>query len=189
MQDSPPRNAPLAHLESLLAGGTGLTPLDRLIGRRLGLQCFCTLLRALPVAGCNLTRRLAPVLAPYLSTDYSALMAEEEEGLLPHLERRLLVGDDLDAVVNQLSDEHRQDREQARQLAIRCLDFANGTDDDWLGLCDILAQFAERQRRHLTWEDATILPMARDRLSAEDQTQWEAEMDQRYRLVMRRSPT
>lgn len=168
---------------ALTAADSDLSPLDKLIARRLNLLAFCAILRALPAAGPTLTRALAPAFSAFLSRDCVSLITEEEEGLLPHLGRRLLLGDDLDEVIRQLSDEHRQDREEAKLLAAQCLDFAAGTEDDWPDLCEALAHFAERQRRHLVWEDATILPVARDRLSADDLTQWDTEMERRYRLV------
>ena len=36
---------------------------------------------------------------------------------------------------------------------------------------------------HLIWEDATILPVARERLLPDDLERWNAEMTQRYQLV------
>lgn len=174
----------LLQIETALhAGGTDLSALDILVGRRLNLIGFCAMLKSLPAGGPGLTRRLAPALAAYLTCDFPALIAEEEEGLLRFLNRRLLLGDDLDDVIRQLSDEHRQDCEQARGLAARCRDFAAGTDQDWPDLCEALADFAERQFRHLRWEDATLLPVARERLSAGDLDLWRAEMDRRHHFT------
>ncbi len=174
----------MLQIEMALAGaGAELSALDRLAGRRLNLLAFCAILKALPQAGPALTRALAPSFAAYLSRDFLALVSEEEEGLLRYLERRLLLGDDLDDMIRQLSDEHRQDRQEARQLAASCREFASGTDADWSDLCDALAGFAERQRRHLVWEDATILPVARERLTGDDLSAWAKEMERRYRFI------
>ena len=162
--------------QALVAPGPTLSPLARLIGKRVNLFAFCAILRALPAIDPMMARSMAPGLAAFLNRDFITLIAEEESGLLPLLNRRLLLGDSLDDVIRQLSDEHRQEREQAGLLAAQLLDFAAGTDADWPELCDNLAQFAERQRRHLVWEDATILPLARERLSADDLTQWDARL-------------
>jgi hypothetical protein len=174
----------LLQLEMMLnVGDSKLSPLDLLVGLRLNLLAVCAIFKALPSGSATLTRTLAAAFAAYLSRDFVNLIVEEEEGLLPHLNRRLMLGDDLDDVISQLSDEHRQDREQAKILAARCSDFAAGTDEDWPELCEALAHFAEKQRRHLTWEDATILPMARNRLSGEDLNHWGAKMQRRYHLI------
>lgn len=175
--------AAMLQIERGPSAAGALSALDRLVGRRLNLIGFCAILKGLPAAGPALIRSLAPGIASFLSHDCLAVITEEDEGLLPYLNRRLMVGDNLDDVIRQLTDEHRQDREQARLLAAQCLDFASGAEADWLELCELLAQFAERQRRHLVWEDATILPVARERLSADDLRRWGAEMDRRYQLL------
>lgn len=162
---------------------TSLSPLDRLVARRLNLASFCGILKALPSSSAVLGRTLAPGLASFLARDFPALIVEEEEGLLPCLNRRLLLGDNLDDILHQLSDEHRQDVAAAKILATRCDDFATEIDADWPGLCEALGDFADRQRRHLVWEDATILPIARERLLANDMHQWGCDMNRRYRLL------
>lgn len=183
----PPAACPLSAMRQIEAAlhdaGAALSPLDQLVARRLDLAGFCGILKAMPASSPALARVLAAGLARYLSRDFPALVAEEEEGLLPRLNRRLLVGDQLDDILRQLSDEHRQDLERAKTLATRCDDFASGMDTDWPELCEALEEFANRQRRHLVWEDATILPIASDRLGSEDMRQWRNDMDRRYRLL------
>jgi len=159
-----------------------LSPLDMLVARRLNLAGFCGILKALPSGSPALARTLAPGIASFLSRDFPALIREEEEGLLPCLNRRLLLGDDLDDILRQLGDEHRQDVARAKVLATRCDDFAAEIDGDWPELCEALSDFADRQRRHLVWEDATILPIARDRLLSDDMRQWGCDMERRYHL-------
>ncbi|WP_430396323.1 hemerythrin domain-containing protein [Ferrovibrio sp.] len=164
---------------ALSAPEAGLSPLDRLIGRRLDLQAFCAILKLPPVVGAGLAQALAAAAATYLSEDFLLLVAEEEDSLLPLLQRRLLLGDDMDELFRQLSDEHSQDRAQALGLAAQCQDFAAGGAGDWPDLCDALGQFAERQRRHLVWEDATIIPLARARLSEDDMRKWRSQLQTR----------
>jgi hypothetical protein len=160
-----------------------LSPLDMLVARRLNLAGFCGILKALPSGSPALGRTLAPGFASFLARDYPALIVEEEEGLLPCLNQRLLLGDSLDDILRQLGDEHRQDVAHAKLLATRCDDFATEVDTDWPELCESLSDFADRQRRHLVWEDATILPIARDRLLSDDMRQWRCDMERRYRLL------
>jgi len=173
----------MRQIEVALRNAAPMSPLDMLVARRMNLAAFCGILKALPSGSATLGRTLAPSLASFLSRDYPALIVEEEEGLLPCLNRRLLLGDNLDDILRQLGDEHRQDVAHAKLLATRCDDFASEVDADWPELCEALSDFADRQRRHLVWEDATILPIARDRLLADDMRQWGCDMDRRYRLL------
>lgn len=157
-----------------------ISPLELLAGQRLNLTAFCAVLNALPNVAPSMVRALAPGISAFLREDYPAMLAEEENGLLPALRRRLLLGDDLDQVIDQLIDEHQRDRLQAMSLAGRCEEVANGVDDDdLLTLCAALRSFAEHQRRHLAWEDATILPLAQVRLTADDLVRWHRAMHRR----------
>lgn len=167
---------------ALTRGGPGLSPLDCLAGRRLNLLALCTVLDALPSRGIALARLLAPGIAGYLTHDFAALATEEEDELLPRLASRLLLGDDLDELVDQLRDEHRRDLAAAHALAVQCRNFAEGEDEEWPELSDSLVNFAERQRRHLLWEDATIITMARQRLIAEDYADWKRSAGGCYRI-------
>lgn len=172
-------------LQSLAAASS---PFDTLAARRIGLVSLCALLRALPAGGEALLKAVAPGIATFLTRDFPALITEEEEGILPRLRPRLLLGDDLDDIIGALSEEHREDRQLAADLARRCDAFAKGAEDDWPDLCAALIQFAERQRRHLAWEDATIIPMARERLSAEDLISWRTDMARRYQNFIIQAP-
>lgn len=165
------------------------SPFDTLAAWRLSLVALCGLLRALPNGSQALTKAVAPGIATYLSHDFPTLIAEEEEGILPRLRPRLLIGDNLDDIIAALSREHREDSQYAVELAGRCAAFACDKGDDWPELCTALAVFAERQRRHLAWEDATILPIARERLSNEDLLSWRSDMDRRYRNLTRSAPS
>ena len=169
--------------QALSPGGAALSPLDRLVAMRLELQAFCAIIRSLTNVSPELFRVIAAGLTRFLAQDFVRIVTEEQEGLLVYLRRRLMLGDELDALIGHLHDEHRQDCEQARILSGRCGEFASGVETDWPDLLEDLSVFAEQQRRHLTWEDATILPVARDRLQADDLESWNAEMTRRYQLV------
>jgi hypothetical protein len=175
-----PSPAMLQILIALQNDSEAISPLELLTGQRLNLTAFCAVLNALPNVAPSMVRALAPGIAAFLREDYPAMLAEEENGLLPALRRRLLLGDDLDQVIDQLIDEHQRDRLQAISLANRCEEVANGVDDDdLLTLCASLRSFAEHQRRHLAWEDATILPLAQVRLTADDLARWHRAMHRR----------
>lgn len=148
-------------------------PFERLEGQRLGLLSICALFDALPGASHLLQQRVAAGLAAYLRVDFPAMIAEEEEYLLPLLRSRLLLGDDFDQVLRQMDEEHRHDRRQAALLAAECDALAGGLiPDEAMVLFNACRAFAVQQRRHLAWEDATVLPLARSRLTPADLDQW-----------------
>jgi hypothetical protein len=164
------------------------SPFDSLTAARFSLVSLCAMLRALPTCGPAVAKAVAPGIADFLTRDFPAIIIEEEEGILPRLRSRLLLGDDLDEIINELNEEHREDRAYAADLARRCEAFANDLDDEWPDLCAALTNFAERQRRHVAWEDATILSIARERLTAEDLASWRIDMDRRYRDLTAQAP-
>lgn len=147
-------------------------PFERLQGQRLMLLAVCALLDSLSGACPPLQQRMAASLAAYLRIDFPAMVAEEEESLLPLLRARLLLGDDFDQVLRQMDEEHRHDRRQAALLAVECEALAGGLLDEAAVLFNACRAFAEQQRRHLAWEDATVLPLARGRLTATDLALW-----------------
>jgi hypothetical protein len=169
---------------ALTPAETALSPIDRLVAMRMILQSFCAIIRSLSNVSPGLFQVMAPGMAQFLTQDFIRIVTEEQEGLLVYLRKRLMLGDELDVLIGHLQDEHRQDCELARILGGRCQEFASGIETDWPDLLEALSAFAEQQRRHLIWEDATILPIARDRLQADDLQRWNAEMDLRYQVVM-----
>lgn len=163
----------LLHLLAALARDEEDTgPFERLQGQRLMLLAVCALLDSLSGACQPLQQRMAASLAAYLQADFPAMVAEEEEGLLPLLRARLLLGDDFDQVLRQMDEEHRHDRRQAILLAAECEALAGGLLDEAAVLFSACRAFAEQQRRHLAWEDATVLPLARERLTTADLALW-----------------
>lgn len=153
------------------------TPFDILSAQRTGLQLICALIDALPSMTPAVVSAFGACLAIYLREDFPALLAEEEQGLLPRLHQRLLLGDDLDEILNQLVEEHRRDLAQARLLAGKCDELARGLlTDDKPTIFSGLKAFAEQQRRHMAWEDATIFSLARQRLTRDDLSQWKRSM-------------
>jgi len=170
-------------LAALAQQDEDVSPFDILEGQRLTLLSVCALLDALPGTGHDLLQRLAPGLSAYLRNDFPAMIAEEDEGLLPLLRQRLLPGDDFDQVLRQLDEEHRRDRRQALQLAAECDTIASGLmPDETPALFAAFRAFAEQQRRHLAWEDATVFPLARVRLGPTDLKAWMRGMRARRRL-------
>jgi len=160
------------------------TPFDILSAQRTGLQLVCALIDILPGMTPPVVAAFGGCLASYLREDFPALLAEEEQGLLPRLHQRLLLGDDLDEILNHLVDEHRHDLAQARQLAAKCDELARGLlIDDKPTIFSALKAFAEQQRRHLAWEEATVFSLARQRLTRDDLSQWKRGMQAASRML------
>ncbi len=160
------------------------SPFETMLNQRMALHSICAIIDRLPLSDAGTLRHLGPALAAYLRQDFPAIVAEEEEGLLPLLRQRLLLGDDLEPAIRQLSDEHRRDMQRALSLAVECEALAEGLDsEDVSGILAALAAFAEQQRRHLAWEEAIILPVARARLTEQDLRQWARAIRARKRLL------
>lgn len=160
------------------------SPFENMLNQRMALLSICAMIDRLPLANANTLQRLGPALAAYLRQDFPAIIAEEEEGMLPLLRQRLLLGDDLEPALRQLCEEHRRDIQRALSLATECDALAEGLDsEDIAGILASLAAFAEQQRRHLAWEEAIILPVARARLSAQDIKAWNRAMRARKQLL------
>lgn len=160
------------------------SPFDILAGQRIALLSVCAIMDALPNAPVSLVCGAASGIAAFLRQDFQAIVTEEEEGLLPRLSARLLLGDDLEDALRQLAEEHRRDRQEAYTLATRCDELATGLANDEISATYFaLRAFAERQRRHLAWEDAIVFPLARDRLTPDDLSQWKQAMRKHDRFL------
>lgn len=93
----------------------------------------------------------------------------EEHYLFPALRKRVADGEMALDIIAQLEHEHATDEDVAREV-ILALEALQSTSDqfDATAAGYLLRCFFESQRRHITWENSTILPLARKMLSSED---------------------
>lgn len=128
--------------------------------------------------------RLAAVAADYLERDLPQHVADEEEGLLKRLRQRCGSEDKIDRLFALLGEEHERDEDLGRQLiaGLRVV-AAGGLPSDAAAFCRLAGIFAEAQRRHLAWEEATLLPLARQKLTADDLTAIGRQMAKRRGLT------
>lgn len=158
------RRAPFGRRdESLLA-----RPLDYIQAENLRHRELCLAAERLAEHD-TLDVPLARAILGFLETDMTLHVMDEEEDLFPVLRRRLKPGDDVARIIGLLSGEHAADKvltdeiiQSLKQLlggGRRCLPEA---------LRNALLAFADRQRRHVTVENAIMLPLARLRLSKQD---------------------
>ena len=125
----------------------------------------------------------------YLENELPLHIADEEEDLFPLLKRRCTADDDIDTILALLNEEHEVDRnyhlkllEPLRSIAAG-LNAADAVDlAREAGAFAIYSRaFAIFQRRHLAWENGTVLPLARKRLSEADQADLGRKMAARRR--------
>jgi hemerythrin-like domain-containing protein len=128
-------------------------------------------------------------LLPALRRDLSAHVDDEERGLFPLLRRRAHLEDNLESILVQLAEEHAADLEYAEEVIAQLEEvvrLGRVPNPDMLGY--MLRGFFQAQRRHLMWEDAVLLPLARLRLSAADLKKLAAVMLENRARASGRSP-
>ena len=108
----------------------------------------------------------AEAAAFFLRTHYPAHFAAEDAVLFPALLGGLGRGSALASAVEQARAEHEVDLEAAREIADCLDDLARGEriSPDAVGY--MLRGFFEAQRRHISWEERVLFPLARERLDA-----------------------
>jgi len=102
---------------------------------------------------------------------------DEECGLFPLLERRALPGDNMHHILSRLALEHATDESFAAELLESLEILSKGKrvkNPEMVGY--MLRSFFESYRRHIHWENAVVLPLARARLTREDVVELEAAM-------------
>lgn len=106
----------------------------------------------------------------FLTTDFGSHILDEEEDLFPLLRRRSTPEDDIKAILGRLSEEHANDKINAEEIVERLSAILSGADrkDTGSGFRDLLKRFTANERRHLTAENAIVLPFARARLNEDD---------------------
>jgi hemerythrin-like domain-containing protein len=148
--------------EELLAA-----PLDYLFAESCRILRLCDMLDMVAFDPGRVGRLAAPALIDFLRKDFPRHLDDMEQDLLPLVEGALLVGDDADDALAQLSREHAVDRRRAEQLIAALEPLASGRAIESNREVSALAHaFAEAQRRHIAWEGAILYPLARARLRA-----------------------
>lgn len=114
-------------------------------------------------------KALAVIAVSILEGSVPRHMRLEEEALFPMLRARVAEDDPLLAALACLEDEHERDGAALVEIT-DALKTAAGTgsvsNPDMLGY--MLRGYFEGQRRHISWEDRVVLPVATQVLTAED---------------------
>jgi hemerythrin-like domain-containing protein len=144
-------------------------PLDFLLAEHYRLRAALTQLDWLARGSVGEARRkLARALARYFAEDYALHTADEETDFFPLLRQRCADDNAFLATLNTLAAEHHADEARLAKVVATLKDLAEGP----LRL-DVPPEFTaetraviEALRRHIAWENAVLLPVARGRLHA-----------------------
>ncbi len=106
----------------------------------------------------------------YLSRELPLHAKDEDKGLFPLLRARCLAEDGVEAILAQLDWEHNEDKSLARELIkdLRAVPEQTGPTETTGSLFGNLHDFGDAQRRHVRWENAVLVPLARKRLQTDD---------------------
>lgn len=121
----------------------------------------------LEVAAPARLRRLADALA----VDTALHVADESDDLFPRLRERMDPDDDIARVLGILTADHDAEQSAVRELqpALAAAADAGAGPAAWPGLATLIGQFVARKRRHVALVNAVLLPIARLRLTLDDQ--------------------
>lgn len=117
----------------------------------------------------NVDRRLCMKVIDSLQFEMPLHHRDEELGLFPLIERRALPDDNIHDILARLALEHATDESFASELLESLEGLREGRklkNPDMVGY--MLRSFFESYRRHIHWENAIVLPLARARLTSED---------------------
>lgn len=110
---------------------------------------------------------------------------DEEHDLFPLLRLRADPDDGLGAILDLLHDEHVADDGLLKVLLGPLAAIASGrAPEDIVAFKAAANAFSVLQRRHLAWENGTVLPLARRCLTAEDQRELGRRMAARRGLTL-----
>jgi len=111
----------------------------------------------------------ARLILDYAENEMPLHLADEENDLFPRLAARCDPEDGVEAMIDMLEHEHETDSALYGRLEPGLEGIAKGRP---LKHPEVFARdahaFALLQRRHLNWENGTVLPLARQKLTGED---------------------
>lgn len=143
-------------------------PLDYFHADHFRQRTLCNLLDDMIESGAADRDTIAAMLE-YLKRDLGLHLRDEEDDLFPLLRRHCLPEDNLENILGVLSEEHAKDEELCVVLVEGLQALLDGEAlRNHPRLIAAASTFTETQRRHLTWENGLLLPLARKRLTQDD---------------------
>jgi len=170
------------HLETLPAELLR-RPLDYILADHLRQRVLCVLceqIAAKELVDVGLAREVID----YLQNDMVVHVIDEEQDLFPLIRRRAEPEDEIEVVLGQLSGEHASEENLATSivggLGHMLEHLSEPLPED---LRSALALFAHNERHHLALENATVVPMAKLRLTERDLKELSARMAARRGIL------
>jgi hemerythrin-like domain-containing protein len=155
-------------------------PVDFLLADHYRQRMMCDILDLLLRRSADDRAACAAAALDYLEHELPHHVRDEEIGLFPRLKRRCPVGEDIRTVIGLLSEEHQKDEHLTSSLIAELRTISEKSEPaDPERFARLVANFADSLRRHLTWEDATVLRLARAWLTPEDLVEIGREMAKR----------
>ena len=130
-------------------------------------------------------REVAAQIVDYCQSRLGPHYSDEEKDLFPMLRLRAEPDDGIGTILDMLCEEHAADDELLKRLIgpLRAIAERAPLADEAAFRADAQA-FSVLQRRHLAWENGTILPLARRRLKPADEAELGRRMAARRGLVL-----
>jgi hemerythrin-like domain-containing protein len=153
-------------------------PLDAILAAHAAQRTACAGLEQAAALGA-IDRATADALQRYLTETLPLHWQDEEHDLFPLLRRRAQPEDAIDTALARLAHDHDASAAMTVILA-RALDRMTHGDLPDAETRAMLRSFADRERRHLAFENAVILPLARLRLTDADRMTLRLAMQRRY---------
>lgn len=144
-------------------------PLDYIFAEHFRQRVLCGVLDEF-VSGQAYDHEMMIVALKFLKQDFKFHIQDEEVDLFPKLRARAEPDDDIDLVLDQLSQEHMSDHIDATHI-IKILEQAidkRSNHELPTTFTDTMHRFTANERRHLIVENAIVVPLARARLTESD---------------------
>lgn len=146
-----------------------LAPLDYIFADHFRQRTLCKLLDGIATEKVTDLKVMTAVLR-FMRDEFGMHVLDEEEDLFPLLRRRTEPEDRIEETLEELCQEHAADRKDASEIVdgLAALEEHAGRRKLAGALRKLIHRFAANERRHLTVENAIVLPLARARLTVDD---------------------
>lgn len=144
-------------------------PIDFILGEHLAHRAMCAELMRVARSD-KFEPEVLAGLADFVRFDLTLHVIDEEEDFFPLVRERCPPEDEVNALLERLTAEHAQDKILAvgvRDVINQCLIEAV-PPREIKGGAEALIAFAEHEKRHMTLENAVLIPLARRWLDAAD---------------------
>ena len=145
-------------------------PIDFIFADHFRQRTLCGLLELIATSK-TLDAEVVQVVLEFMMTEFRLHVLDEEKDFFPLLRKRAEDEDDIETILNQLSEEHVADEADAVKIISTLQGVLETDETSSLGAesVQLFTRFAANEKQHLSVENAIVLPLARVRLTEEDQ--------------------